>query len=583
MDAEKKLSCLRSLMKKNNIDACVITKFDPHQSEYAEPYWNGVKFISGFTGSAGTVVVTETHAGLWTDGRYYLQAERELAGSEFTLHRAADANVKDFLDFTADETKPCNTIGFDGRTMSLAQVKSLIEKTKSKNISLISDLDLIGEFREGDPLSGDAAIFAHELKFCGVSAGDKLKIIRGKIGDKVYIISSLDDIAWLTNLRGERSQNCLFPAYMAVDADEAVLFTDPRRLGNIPPDEAFGIKGYDEICEYIKNIPADKKIILCPKKTSYELSRAAGEREIEEIQTDHTSSLKAVKNETEIANCKLANVRDCVSLTRFIKWMKENAGKITEFAAALKLSEFREKNEFFLCESFPPIVAYMQNAAIVHYNTYENGETVIGPHGFLLVDSGGQYLDGTTDITRTISLGNLTDEMKKNYTLVLKGHIGLARSIFPSGVTGHRLETIARAPLWREGLDYNHGTGHGIGFCLSVHEGPHSIAAKPNETELTEGMLVSNEPGLYFDGSYGIRTENTLLVAAHSETSSGKFLNFETITFAPFDPDAIDIDLLTSDELDWLNGYNECVFRKLNPFMTPAESAWLKNETRLLG
>ena len=579
MPCDKKIENLRRIMKNECIETYIITKSDPHQSEYAEPHWNGVEFISGFTGSAGTVVVTETHAGLWTDGRYYIQAEKELFEG-FTLHRAAELNAVGVLDYAVNETKDGGTIGFDGRTFSYAQVKTINEKIKSKNILLKTENDLLYGLWDDRPPLRNEKIRVHEIKYCGEPAGDKIRKVREKLTENggAYILSSLDDIAWLTNLRGaDIPANRLFAAYMVIENASAVLFVNPEKMPDAIPN-GYTVKPYGEFYDYIKKI--DKKITICPGRTPYNLYAAVSKNEINEIGADYTTILKSVKNETEIRNLKNANIKDGAALTGFIKWVKENAGEITEHDAVIKLREFRARGEGFVRESFPTIAAYMENAAIVHYGTKKESAAQIKPNGFLLVDSGGQYDDGTTDITRTISLGGLSDEMKKNYTIVLKGHIGLAMTIFPYGVSGSRLDPIARAPLWKSGLDYNHGTGHGIGFCLSVHEGPQSISSRNNEIKLEEGMIISNEPGLYLIGRYGIRHENTVLVKNHSETEHGRFLCLETISFAPFCTDAIEEALLTEPELEWLNDYHAMVYETLSPLLDEPEREWLKYETR---
>jgi len=580
MDIGGKLIKLRCEMRNEGIDTYIVTKSDPHQSEYAEPHWDSVKFISGFTGSAGVVVVTANAAGLWTDGRYYLQAESELSDSEFLLHRASDKNVKNFIDHAAEITGRSGLIGFDGRTVSVSQYKSLLEKTAGKNISIATGVDLIGRIWEDRVPPGASPVFVHEPRFAGASSESKLNQVRKQMAERgadAYLLSSLDDVAWLTNLRGrDLAYSCTFPAYMIIEADSAALFVDPIKLNGVALCGAFTIKDYGDIDAYIKNIPSDKKIALCPKKTSCGLSNAAAGHEIIEIEEDFTALPKAKKNETEIINLRNANVRDGVSFTRFIKWIKETRGA-TEYEAGLKLRSLRSQNENYIGESFNPIVAYMGNAAVVHYGADEKTSAVIGP-GILLVDSGGQYLDGTTDMTRTVCKDEPSAEFKKHYTLVLKGHIALASAVFPRGVTGHRLDALARAPLWQNGLDYDHGTGHGIGCCLGVHEGPQSIAAKPNDTALEEGMLVSNEPGVYFAGRYGIRIENTLLVKKHPMAESENYLCFETVSFAPFDPLALDHDLLSGPELRWLGHYNERVYETLRPFLSDEESNWLFGE-----
>lgn len=588
MDINNRLKNLRTAMKKENIDTYIITKFDPHQSEDAPSYFNGVVFISGFTGSNGTVVVTHDEAHLWTDGRYYIQAEKQISNSSIVLQRESDPNTKDFMTFAKDVTPKNGTIGFDGRTLNVLQAKQFREKIAPKLIDVKTDIDLLNNFWENRPELSKNKVFNHDLVFAGKSRAEKINEVRKIMVDEnadVYVISSLDDIAWLFNLRGsDVAHNTTFASFAVIDKDNAALFLDLDKADDVKElllSENIILDQYENVTNYLSNYSMDKIFILNPTRTNYSLYSKINNYKIE-IPIDITTNLKAIKNSVEIANIKNSSVRDCAYVVKFIKWLKDSVGKIeiNECDIADKLIELRSQDSRYISTSFETIAAYMENGAMMHYHaTPENCASIL-PSGFLLVDSGAQYLDGTTDITRTISLGNLTEQMKRDFTLVLKSNIALDRATFLFGCTGGHLDVLARTPMWENLMDYKCGTGHGLGYCLNVHEGPQSISQRPINTKLEMGMLMTNEPGVYRESQYGIRTENTMLVEPYKETEFGKFLRFETVAFCPIDLDAIEVSMLTDIEKNWLNNYHSNVFSKLSPYLNEDEIAWLKINTQ---
>ena len=591
MTVNDKLAQLRLLMKRDSIDTYIITKNDPHQSEYTPDYWNQVKFISGFTGSAGAAVVTMSHAGLWTDGRYYIQAEHELAGSEFIIYKDAEPGVRHFDEYAAEETAAGGVIGFNGNVLSMAQVKKIKDLIKFKRIGIKADSDLIAEIWADRPGLSKSPAYIHDLKFCGVTRTQKISDLRAKMkkeGASVYVISSTDDIAWLFNLRGnDMPCKSFFESFAIIDYENAVLFIDKDKTGGVRGElERDGIilRDIHGIQDYLKEYAKQHEkgvVLLNPDKTGYALSLILAGNEISECKTDLTSEMKAIKNSVELANLDKACVRDCVAIVRFIIWLKENAGKgIDECDAADKILEFRKMGENFVELSFPTISAYMGNAAMMHYSAKKGACAEIKAEGVLLVDSGGSYYDGTTDITRTIVLGVIPDKLKRDFTLVLKSHISMAAAVFLYGATGANLDTFARMPMWKHCMDYKSGTGHGVGFFLNVHEGPHNLSMRSNLAVFEEGMLITNEPGVYIEGEYGIRTENNMRVVSRAENEFGRFMAFETYTYCPVDLDGIDVNMLTPEEIDWLNTYHETTYQRLSPYLSQDEREWLAGATK---
>ncbi len=578
---------LRNLMEQNNIDTYIITKVDPHLGEYSEcKYAKSVEFVSGFTGSFGDVVVTKDHVGLWTDGRYYIQASKQI-GKEFTLHKVG-LDAIPFLDFAYNETKNGGTIAFDGKTISYEEVKSFVNKAKEKNITINSNIDLLGKLWENRPASSTKKVFEHDLKFCGVSRCEKIKEIKESLDECDYtLIASLDDIAWTLNLRGfDVPFNSVFTSYLLVGKEETCLFIDENKLDHVKESlqkDNIKILPYENINEYIKNINQGKKVLISPKKVNYYLIEAGKHLNFVETDLNITEQLKAIKNETELENINVSNLRDCVALFKCVKEVKqlvEKGENIDEYKVTEMLYSERSKQQNFLDISFPPIVAYMGNAAMAHYSPSKENSTKLEQKGLLLIDSGGLYYDGTTDMTRTIALGEVEQHLKDDFTTVLKSHIAIATALFIEGTKGTQIDTLARVPMWEAGKDYSHGTGHGIGFCLSVHEGPQSISKRPSTISLEEGMVITNEPALYVENEYGIRTENTIKVVLNKKTEAGQFLSFETVSYFPIELDAINKNMLTKKEIDWLNSYHKNVYNKLSPYLNDEEKEFLKKETR---
>ena len=590
MDVKARIEKLRELMSGNGIDAYIVSNSDPHQSEYVAEHWKGRSFISGFTGSAGTVVITKDDGGLWTDGRYYIQAEKQLEGSGIRLFKAAEPNVPSYIEWLKDTLEAGSCVGFDGWVFSTNTANEMERSFNQKGLKLSKDLNLLNKIWEDRPLLSLNSAFNHELKFTGKSTLEKLTEVRAEMKKKnvdYYIISSLDDIAWLFNLRGnDVNNNPVVTAYALISMENAYLFIDRKKVDKAVEktleDNKVGIKDYESILLELENLDHNKRILLDPNRTNVRVYDAIPSNCIKVEETDITTNLKAIKNKVEIENLKECQIKDGVAMVKFLNWLHKSIGQenITEISATEKLEDFRKEQENFVQPSFNTIAAYKDNAAMMHYNAYENEECKLKPEGLFLLDSGGQYFDGTTDITRTIVLGPISKEEKEDFTLVLKGHIALSEAKFLYGATGSNLDILARQPLWEKGIDYKCGTGHGIGFFLNVHEGPHRISQAQNSVRLEKGMVVTNEPGIYRQGKHGIRTENTLLVAEDELTEFGQFMKFEVISLCPIDLEGVDKDLLTEREVKWLNEYHKNVYTALSPFLNEEENSWLKNATR---
>lgn len=585
MQIKERILEIRKLMEYHNVDTYVITKFDPHQSEYSVPYFSGVSFISGFTGSSGIIVITKTETGLFTDGRYYIQALKELNGSGIVLLKQGQAETPTLAEYCTRGTKEGGTIAFDGRTVSTKQANDILEEItdKGKNIKLRTDIDLLGDIWKDRPDIPNESVFHHDIKYTGKSTDEKLEEVRTKMrlqNADVYIISSLDDIAWLFNLRGsDIPYSTIFFAYAVITPHEAILFTDKEglKLG-----DNIIVQPYEYIYKYEPN--ADAKIMFCESRICMRLYERVREYKCIKLKFDITTDLKAQKSEIEMKNIENAHIKDGVAVVKFIKWLKETVGSrtITEYDVKEKLSEFRQQQAEFLGESFNTIVAYRSNAAMMHYKVEKEGCSEILAEGFLLVDSGGNYLDGTTDITRTVVMGEINEDMKRHFTLTLKSVIALSSAKFLYGATGLQLDTIARMHMWQNHLDYKCGTGHGIGFCLNVHEGPHSISLRGGDVVIKAGMIYSIEPGVYVENEYGIRTENIAVCEKSVSNDFGDFMHSRTITFCPIDIEGIMLDMLTSEEIAWINSYHEAVYEKLRPYLTEEEKVFLKHETRAI-
>ncbi|MFL0267010.1 aminopeptidase P family protein [Candidatus Clostridium radicumherbarum] len=590
MKIKERTQKLRQLMKDNKMDAYIVPSFDAHQSEYVADHFKCREWISGFTGSAGTVVITLEDAGLWTDGRYYIQAEKQLEGSDIKLFRMSDPGVPSYTEWLKEVLKEGSTVGFDGSVFSVDMVNSMEKELKAKKISLKTDLDLIDELWKNRPEIPKGPIFIHEVKYAGKSRVEKLKVVRDEMknaGANYYLLTSLDDIAWLLNIRGnDVPNNPVIIANAIVGESKCYLFVDALK---VPSDvklelenDDVEINGYNEIQQFLQELKDKDGIIFDANKTNVTLFNSINSNAAKTACSNVTTKLKGIKNDTEIKNIRSCEIKDGTALVKFIKWLKDSVGKeeITEFSAGEKLEDFRKQQELFIGPSFDTIAGYKDHAAMMHYKAAKETAYTLKEEGFFLVDSGGQYLDGTTDTTRTIVLGKLTEEEKRDFTLVLKGFIALSKAKFLYGATGSSLDILARQPIWEVGLDYKCGTGHGVGFLLNVHEGPQAIRKDVNNIILEKGMILTNEPGIYKEEKHGVRTENMMLVSYDEETEYGQFMRFEAVTYCPIDLAGINKEMLAENEIKWLNDYHKAVFEKLAPHLNDEEKAWLMEETR---
>ncbi len=585
------IALLRQSLEDQGLDAFIIPSTDPHQSEYVASYWATREWISGFTGSAGTVVVTREHAGLWTDSRYFLQAGKELAQSGFTLHKLGPQGNGDHVDWLLKEMSSGNKIGVDGRLISQAEASSLKRRLKGAEIDLSIHIDPIPEVWKDRPDMPVDPVFAHSEDLAGASYEEKSAGIHTKMkvaGATHCLVSALDEIAWLFNLRGSDVAYCpVFYAYALLGPEGDTLFINevkvPAKLRKDLIEGGVRLLPYDAVEKELLSLSANSSVLFDPAKTSTLLANAL--THVDKIEESSPISLaKAIKNNVEIDHLGQTMIKDGTALVRLFMWLEETLAdevKVTESQVAEKLAGFRSAQEGYVSESFPAIVGYGPNGAIVHYRAEPGKDLEIKPEGILLLDSGGQYIDGTTDVTRTITLGEPSFEQILHYTTVLKGHIALAKAAFPKGTNGSQLDVLARAPLWEEGLNYGHGTGHGVGFFLNVHEGPHGI--RPNASgsgivPIEPGMVTSNEPGFYLEGEYGIRIENLVVCEPFTESDFGEFYCFENLTLFPMDFDLVDFGMLGPDEIDWLGIYHLRVLTELEPALEDDEVEWLTSK-----
>ena len=591
MEINQRIKALRNLMAERKIDAYIVPTYDPHQSEYLADYYKTRTWISGFTGSAGTVVITPKEAILWTDGRYFIQAEKELQGSEIKLSKMGIPGFPTYTEWLKDNLNQGETLGFDGKILPQSDVERLETELSKKEIKLNGQYDLVGEIWEDRPSAPSSKAFVHELKYTGKTAAEKIADVREKMKEKNashFILASLDDIAWLYNIRArDVANNPVVISYAIVSQKDAWLFVDESKINEEVKkhldENQIQIDDYDSVINHIKAIKKDSVVFVDPNRINTWLYNGIPS-ECEIIRgTNISTELKGVKNATEIENQKNAYIKDGVALVKFMYWLDENIGKttITEVSAAEKLEDFRKEQEGFIEPSFDTIAAYKENAAMMHYKA-EIGKSnyELQRERMFLVDSGGQYYDGTTDITRTIILGDITEEEKRDFTFTLKSHINLINARFLYGASGAALDAIARYPLWQEGSDYKCGTGHGVGYLLNVHEGPHGMGLNRNSVVFEKGMIITIEPGVYKEGKHGIRLENVAVVEEDIVTDSGQFMKFDVLSYVPIDLDGVDVELLSEAERKWLNDYHKEVYNKLSPYLTDAEKQWLKNETR---
>jgi Xaa-Pro aminopeptidase len=586
----QRINLLRNEMKKHHISACIIANSDPHLSEYIADYWKEREWISGFTGSNGVVALTLDKIALWTDSRYLLQAEQQLQGTNIDVFITNSSALSDLTNWLKKQlTKEQHTIAINAEVFSVNAINEIEKEISDSQLTLVLS-NLIDNLWENRPAIPAKKIFILEEKYAGKSTIEKLSDIRlemSKDNADVLLITALDEIAWTFNIRGyDIEYNPLVIAYAMVEQKKCTLFIKKEKLTaetqSYLEKQGVLIKEYDDITTVVSSLSKEKKVLIDSAKTNYQLFDAISPACTIINKTSPVSILKSIKNETEIKGIKNACIKDGVALTRFFMWLEKNIGKetISEISIAEKLRAYRKEQALFFGESFSTIAGYKEHGAIVHYSATAETNTNIQTESFLLIDSGGQYFDGTTDITRTIALGKLTAQQKIDFTLVLKGHIAIATVRFPYGTCGFQLDTLARKALWDNYLNYGHGTGHGIGHFLNVHEGPQSIRPDGNNTVLKKGMILSNEPGVYKTNEYGIRTESMVLVKEDLKTEMGQFMQFETLTLFPIDKQAIDFSLLDEKEQVWLNNYHQQVVEKLSPHLNTEETNWLKQKTK---
>lgn len=595
MTVKERITALRERMKEKKIDAYLVPTDDFHASEYVGEYFKCRKYITGFTGSAGTAVIMQDMAGLWTDGRYFIQAAAQLEGTGVDLFKMGEPGVPTIHQFLEEKLGEGMCLGFDGRTISAKEAAELSESLGKKGASLSVDYDLVGEVWEDRPALSCEPVMELDVKWAGESRADKCAKIRKAMEEKgadAFVLTSLDDIAWLLNIRGGDVHCCpVVLSYLVMTQKEIKLFANekafPTEVLDALAKDGVTLLPYDSIYEYVKTFAKDMKVLLCKQKANSRLvSNIPAEVEI--LDEENLTLLpKAIKNPVEVENERIAHIRDGVALTKFIYWLKKNVGKIpmTELSAEEKLYSFRAQQENFIDNSFDPIISYGVHAAINHYSSTPETDIPIEPRSFLLADTGGNYYEGTTDTTRTIVMGPVTDEQKKFFTAVLRGMLNLGNAKFRYGCTGVNLDYLARGPLWELGQDFNHGTGHGVGYLLNVHEGPNSFRWKVvpgNNAVLEEGMITSDEPGYYVEDGYGIRHENMIVCKKAEKTQFGQFMCFEFLTMVPFDLDAVVPEQMTAHERELLNNYHAQVYEKISPYLDEDEKAWLKEATRAI-
>lgn len=594
MGQNHNLTALRALMQEQHIDAYILPSSDPHQSEYLPDHWKGREWLSGFTGSAGTLVVTHSFAGLWTDGRYFLQAEQELEGSGIQLQKQKISHAPEHISWLLDHLSEHAVVGIDGRLFSIRQVGYMEKIFQQKGISLNLQSDLLSPIWTERPALPSSPIYEHDTFYAGIPRKEKIQQIRNDLQQKQVewlLTSTLDDIAWVLNLRGSDIEcNPLFISYLLIGPKHAVLFTPlekvPQGLRENLKKEGILLRHYDDIEVALKDLPHEAAVFIDPDSANSHLNHCLLHTH-QVFGKNPILERKAIKNQTEIFHIRQAMRNDGVALTKLLMWLEEQLHEghhVNEFQVAEKLNQFRALHQEYRGESFPAIVGYNANGAIIHYRPQPHTAATIRNEGILLLDSGGQYFNGTTDITRTIALGIPSATQKEHFTFVLKGHIALASAHFPKGTIGIQLDALARAPLWKHGLHYSHGTGHGVGFFLGVHEGPQGFASSAvtsrGTTPIEPGMLTSNEPGFYLPGEYGIRIENLLLCQVLPEKQNDGYYFFESVSLFPIDLNLIETSILSQEEKTWLNEYHAKVFEELSPLLDKTEQQWLAEKCK---
>lgn len=577
---------IRELMAIHGIDVLIVPHSDPHKSEYLPPYWKYLEWISGFTGSSGCCIITQTSAGLWTDSRYFIQAEQQLKGTTFKLFRDGLKDTISIKHYIQENLNKGDTISICSELVTITLWNSLLQDFN--DFTLRGDLDIIGlAWDKNRPPQPDAPIFIYDTQYCGEDAANKMARIRDKIPidiNTALVVSTLDDIAWTLNIRGnEIPNNPVVISHLIIERKTATLFINSHKL----TDELhqylsrlnIKIREYCEFYNFLSNLSLNK-VFIDPNTTNRKVLESIS-RECVHYINSPIPLLKAIRNSVEIDNLNNAMLKDGVAMVRFLIWLEHNINNApTELDIVKQLHQFRKEQTNFKGDSFDTIAGYKENGAIVHYKPTKESSTKLYPESFLLLDSGAQYLEGTTDITRTISLGALSQEEREDYTLVLKGHINLATAIFPKGTRGSQLDILARHPLWKQRKNYLHGTGHGVGHFLCVHEGPQSIRTQENSTCIEEGMVISNEPGSYNKDKFGVRIENLMLTKTLINKDEDDFICFKTVTLCPIDVKPIYRELLTTEEVTWLNSYHKMVYKELSPLLNQNEKEWLKNNTK---
>lgn len=592
MNYAEKLAAIRGLMKQQQIDAYIIPSSDPHISEYLPDRYQCIAWASGFTGSAGTLAITPDFAGLWTDSRYFVQAAEQLSGSGYELVKLQVQHAPEYADWLAGKLSENGVVAFDGELTSVSLAKVLINKLEPLRIRVRGEIDLLTPLWNNRPTLPTSPAYVLDKSISGETTSAKLQRLREEMKSHrvdVHFISSLDDLAWLFNIRGsDVACNPVVLGFGLITADRATLFIDPHKLQ--PEDKNQLIDAGVELADYteadgaLMRLDAGISLLMDPKRTCFARYRSVAPSVTIIEQTNPTTYFKAVKNAVEIEHTRNTMVKDGVALTRFFKWLEETIGRetITEISLAERLREFRAEQDDFVGESFDTIAAYKAHGALPHYKATPKSNSVLQSEGLLLVDSGGQYRTGTTDITRVISLGHVTDAERTDYTLVLKGTIEGSTVVFPKGTRGYQIDAITRKPLWDHLRNYGHGTGHGVGFFLNVHEGPHVFNTAAVDISVVPGMITSVEPGLYREGNYGIRIENLVLATYNEHTIFGPFLSFETLTWCYIDTDLVDKTLLDDKHINWLNQYHAAVYENLAPHLTEGERQWLAEKTKLI-
>ena len=590
-EIELRLARLRELMKREHLSAFIFPSTDAHQSEYVADHWRGREWISGFNGSAGTAVVTMKSAALWTDSRYFLAAEEQLEGTEYQLMRLKMEGTPTIAEWLGKELQDVQSpeVGLDGMVNSYNYVKDLsCSLRKLGGITLRTNLDPLEQIWENRPSLPANPVEIQPLEYAGETLASKVVRIRKSLRElhaDGMLVSALDDIAWTLNLRGTDVHcNPVFVSYLLIESDKVSLFVDDNKLSpevkQYLQDNQVSLYKYNKVEKCLESY-SEYNILLDGDETSYYLWKTVKCQEIVAAASP-IPAMKAVKNKAEIEGYRSAMLKDGVAMVKFLKWLKPavEAGGQTEISIDEKLTSLRAEQKLFRDISFDTIAGYAQHGAIVHYEATPETDVVLKPEGLILIDSGAQYQDGTTDITRTIALGPVSEEMKHVYTLVLKAHIQLELVKFPDGASGTQLDAVGRECMWREGYNFLHGTGHGVGSYLCVHEGPHQIRMEWMPTPLRAGMTLTDEPGLYLAGKFGVRIENTVLISDYMSTEFGKFLQIEPLTLCPIDTTPIDVDMLLPEEIDWLNAYHHSVYEKLSPFLDEEEKIWLENATK---